>query len=87
MTPFWDSDKKQDRNKKIYIGPCDADGNLQDEGKRPDKGTSVIDIPYRTVTLGPYHFLYELSREMRIEEALPKRSAWTFQKGSSLWPY
>ena len=70
VTPFWDSDKKQGRNKKIYIGPCDADGNLQDERKRPDKETSVIDIPYRTVTLGPYHLLYELSREMRIEERL-----------------
>ena len=28
VTPFWDSDKKQGRNKKVYLGPCDADGNL-----------------------------------------------------------
>lgn len=70
VTPFWDSEKKQGRNRKVYIGPCDADGNLQDERKRPDKETLIIDTPYRSVTLGPYHLLYELSKEMGIEKRL-----------------
>ena len=70
VTSYWDSEKKQGRNKKVYLGPCDAEGNLQDERKRPDKETLIIDTPYRSVTLGPYHLLYELSKDMKIGERL-----------------
>ena len=43
VTPYWDSEKKQGRHRKVYIGPCDAEGNLQGERKRSEKEILVID--------------------------------------------
>lgn len=69
LTPYWDPEKKQGRQKKVYLGPCDADGNLQ-EGRRNVQHTEAEFRPYRSVTVGPYDLLYKLSERNRMRSRL-----------------
>ncbi|MCL2295753.1 MAG: transposase [Methanomassiliicoccaceae archaeon] len=63
-TGEWDSEKKQCRQKRVYIGPCDEDGNLLPEKKRL--------VIKESRTFGQYHLLKELAEQSGIADSLEK---------------
>lgn len=52
ITGVWDPVKKNSKQVRKYIGPCDADGNLQDSRKR--------NTPSVSQTFGPYWLLMSI---------------------------
>jgi len=52
ITGVWDPVKKNSKQTRRYIGPCDADGNLQDSRKR--------NLPAVSQTFGPYWLLLSI---------------------------
>ena len=69
LTPYWDPEKKQGRQKKEYLGPCDADGNLV-EARRRTLPPAPAERPYRSAIVGPYDFLFRLSERIGLRERL-----------------
>lgn len=67
ITPYWDAAKKQGRVRKAYIGPCDADGNLQ-EGRR--RGSEPVAKVLSAATYGPYDLLRRLAEDMGLGRRL-----------------
>ena len=72
----WDSEKKNSKQKRRYIGPCDKDGNLKPpkKGKRAE-AIAVADggrerIPFRAYCFGTYDILYRVASSSRIVESL-----------------
>ena len=62
VTGVWDLEKKNSKQKRVYVGPCDADGNLIESRKR--------DVVVVSKTFGPYWFLLKLSDSIRLEATL-----------------
>ena len=58
----WDPEKKQCRQKRTYIGPCDENGILLPEKQR--------NILVESRTFGQYHLLFELAKQSGISHAL-----------------
>lgn len=69
LTPYWDKEKRQGRQRKEYIGPCDASGNILEERRR-HLPPAPVGRPYRSVTVGPYDLLYRLSERIGLRERL-----------------
>lgn len=60
VTAEWDPEKKSSRQKRRYIGKCDAEGNLL-----PSK---ALDIDSRA--LGEYHLMFEVAKGCGLWDAL-----------------
>ena len=71
----WDPEKKNSKQKRRYIGPCDKDGNPI-PSKRAKRGEpSTIDtkqerIPFRAYCFGTFDVLYRVASSGRIVESL-----------------
>lgn len=69
LEPYWDSEKKQGRQRKTYLGPCDVDGNLEQERRR-----APVEVragkPLKSVTFGNYDLFVRLQGEMELERRL-----------------
>jgi len=63
-TGTWDSEKKQCRQKRTYLGPCDEHGNLLPERKR--------NVIKESRTIGQYHLLKELAKQTNMYDSLEK---------------
>jgi transposase len=63
-TGAWDPKKKQCRQKRVYLGPCDEHGNLLPEQKR--------NVIRESRTIGQYHLLNELAKQAKICGSLEK---------------
>lgn len=68
LTPYWDPVKKQGRQKKEYIGPCDENGNIIESRRRPVSAKD--ERPYRSATVGPYDLLFKLSETIGLRRRL-----------------
>ncbi len=79
LTPYWDPEKKQGRQKKEYIGPCDAEGNII-EARRRTLPPAPVERPYRSVIVGPYDLLFRLSERIGLLERLSE----TFGKADAI---
>ena len=62
ITGVWDPEKKNSKQVREYVGPCDADGNLIESRKR--------DAIVISKTFGPYWLLQKLSDEIGLESTL-----------------
>lgn len=71
ITPYWDKELKQGRQKKEYIGPCDENGNIIEERRRDCNTTDTV--VYRSVIMGPYDLLYRISERMGLRERLARQ--------------
>ena len=71
----WDPEKKNSKQKRRYIGPCDKDGNPipSKRAKRVDPVTTDTEqkrIPFRAYCFGTYDVLYRVASSGRIVESL-----------------
>lgn len=73
----WDSEKKNSKQKRTYIGPCDKDGNLKPSRRKkasePSHDTVDVTkerIPFRSYCFGTYDMLYRTASSARIVDAL-----------------
>ena len=62
ITGVWDPEKKNSKQVREYVGPCDADGNLVESRKRDSVTVSK--------TFGPYWLLQKLSDGIGLESTL-----------------
>jgi len=62
VTGVWDPVKKNSRQVREYVGPCDAEGNLVESRRRDSITVSK--------TFGPYWLLQSLSDSMGLESTL-----------------
>lgn len=62
-TSVWDPEKKQSRQKRVYVGRCDEDGNLLEKSRRGRK----IE---RSPVYGPYHLFTKLAEKHGLRDML-----------------
>ena len=64
ITSYWDKEKKQPRQKRVYLGTKDkAKGKLIEKKKN---------IPTNSRSIGSIHFLNEISQHLKLSKALKK---------------
>lgn len=63
VTAEWDPEKKNSKQKRTYLGPCDADGNLL---KKPTKKQVIVCSP----SYGPYYVLLKIAEETGLSRSL-----------------
>lgn len=72
----WDPEKRNSRQKRTYIGPCDKDGNLKPSKRKrgiPSSGTDndmQNRIPLKAYCFGTYDVLYRVASSCHITESL-----------------
>lgn len=62
VTGVWDPVKKNSKQTRVYVGPCDAEGNLTESKKR-----DAITV---SKTFGPYWLLQKISDGLGLETTL-----------------
>lgn len=67
----WDPKKKNSKQTRVYLGPCDKDGKLDEsrrkKAKQPKPQEEVL---YWSKNLGQYHLLNELANNSGLSKAL-----------------
>lgn len=62
VTGVWDPEKKNSKQVREYVGPCDAEGNLIESRRR--------DTVQVSKTFGPYWLLQKISDSLKLDETL-----------------
>ena len=75
VTAEWDPEKKRSRQKRRYLGPCDADGNLN---KEPTRKQTIV----RSPSYGPYYILSHIAEGSGLGRTL--RSIYGERDGNRL---
>lgn len=66
VTASWDPVKKRSKQDRTYLGPCDKDGNLLGEPKKPKAPETIECSP----VYGPYHLMKGIADESGLYSLL-----------------
>ena len=70
----WDPEKKNSKQVRTYVGPCDKDGNLKPSRRKKvvkdDTNPVQERTPFRAYCFGTYDVLYRVASSGRIVESL-----------------